>query len=39
MSNVNKKKAVTLEFSCKISITEHETSSYITDYQNIFNLN
>ena len=33
------KKAGTLEFSCKICITEHETNSYITDDQNIFNLN
>jgi hypothetical protein len=34
-----KKKAGTLEFSYKICITEHETNAYITDEQNICNLN
>jgi hypothetical protein len=32
------KKAGTLEFSCKICITEHETNADITDEQNICNL-
>jgi len=33
------KKAGTLKFSCKICITKHKTNAYITDKQNIHNLN
>ena len=33
------KKAGTLEFNCKMCITEHEKNAYITDKQNICNLN
>ena len=40
MPNVNKRKKVwTVEFSCKICMTEHDTNAYITDEQNICNLN
>ena len=40
MPNANKRKQVgTLEFSCKICITEHDTNAYIADEQNICHLN
>jgi len=35
MPNANKKKVGTLEFSCKICITEHDTNAYITYEQNM----
>jgi hypothetical protein len=40
MPNANKRKNVrTIEFSCKICITEHGTNAYVTDEQNRCHLN